>query len=150
MLIVDNREPVTMQRAVLSAVPDASIQRLEHGDFVIVDHDGHSVGVERKATNDLLNSMTQQKLPRQLGNLSTYSKGILVVEGTWEIDDDGFIMVRHRKTGWRSNSVHMILWKLQNDLPIQMLWTSSRDETVRLLKTLNNRAEAGCVLKKVK
>jgi ERCC4-type nuclease len=148
-LVVDDREPHTMQEAVLRAVPTAQVLRLSIGDFVIHDKCGHALAIERKDVSDLLHSMADGRLQHQVPRLDTFDHSMLLIEGCWKMDvEDKSLMVRGRKSKWKATSVHMILLGHQRNWPnLTVLHTSSAEETVAVLKTLEGRARKGCVLR---
>ena len=155
-LLVDDREPPYLREIVVGEIPGATVQRLSIGDYVIHDACGHVMGIERKDISDLLHSMSDQRLRRQIPNISTMDHALLVIEGCWEMDESKNVTVvreddngrrRKRATKWKASSAQMILLGLQRANPtLTVLHTSSPLETVAVLKSLTTRALSGCVM----
>lgn len=146
VLIIDNREQRAWRERVLEMIPDATVDRLAASDYLLFDQDGHSIGIERKEITDLLRSMTERKMKRQLESLSQFDQGILVIEGHWTVRD-GNLHVGSKRPGWRPQSVQAILLSLQEQTGVKVLHTANYEETILVLRMLNNRAEKGCFWK---
>lgn len=150
-VIIDSREPQTVQAAVLTAISPLPCARLvtalETGDFVVKDGCPvpHTVALERKTVSDLLGSFRSGRLDKQITRLARdYTHPILLVEGELKMDGDGKVKVRSRATGWSHASVQMFLWSLQRS-GVSVLYTHDIAATADLVRVLARRANDGCV-----
>jgi ERCC4-type nuclease len=144
VLLVDDREHAPLRAQVEEAIPTASVQRLMASDYLLFDADGHSIGIERKEIKDLLNSIARNKVKRQIQSLLQFDRGILLIEGRWDVKRDGSLWVHNRRSGWRPQSIQAILLALQEQTGVKVLHTTNFDETVLVLKMLDKRGEHGC------
>lgn len=153
MLFVDSREKAPLREAVCSAVDETCVRKLECGDFVLFDKDGHSLGIERKEVGDLLGSLGQKvangrsRLADQLDRmLGTYSHTVLLVEGQWSYDPVGHTVgTPRRRSGWLASVIWLMLWNIEAQ-GVYVLPTSSREHTAEVLRILHKRSLEGCVL----
>ncbi len=149
-VIIDSREPQTVQAAVLTALSPLACTRLvtalETGDFVIRDDHGCTLAIERKRVSDLLSSFRTGRLDKQLTRLRRdYTYPILLVEGEIKMNDEGKIKIKSRTTAWSHASVQMYLWSTQRS-GIHVLSTHGIAETADVVRILARRAdEDGCV-----
>lgn len=144
MLVIDSREYGPLKKRAVAAIPTAQVEFLHAGDYLLFDEDGHSIGIERKEIRDLLNSLAQNKLKRQLDSLRQYDEGILLIEGHWQVTKQGKLIVHEKYTAWQPQSVQAILLALQEQTGAKVLHTANYDETLITLRMLNKRGDAGC------
>jgi ERCC4-type nuclease len=155
-VIIDSREPLTVQAAALSALASLPLTPLvtclETGDFVIRDgctnfHGPCLVAIERKRVSDFLGSFRSGRLEKQLTRLKhQYTYPILLIEGELKTDRaTGMVTTRGRKTKWSHASVQMYLWSLQRREGINVLYTHDIPETADLVRAIARRAVEGCV-----
>lgn len=144
MLIVDSREPQDLKQRIMDVIPTAQVEKLAASDYLIFDEDGHSIGIERKEVNDLVRSMMQRKLKRQLDALSQFDRGILLIEGSWNVCPDGSLWMGSRRSGWRPQAVQSILLALQEQTGVKVLHTANYNDTILTLRMLERRGESGC------
>lgn len=144
MILIDDREPEPLKKKVAEAIPTADESRLPSADYLLFDEDGHSIGIERKEIKDLLNSIARNKVKRQVQSLLQFDRGILLIEGMWEVKADGSLWVHERRSGWTPQSIQAILLALQEQTGVKVLHTMNHDETVLLLRMLDQRGEKGC------
>jgi ERCC4-type nuclease len=144
MLLVDDREHIPLREKIQRAIPTAEAARLPAADYLLFDQDGHSIGIERKEISDLLGSLANNKVGRQVQSLLQFDRGILLIEGQWKAEIDGKMRVHGRLVGWRAQSVQAILLALQEQTGVKVLHTANHEETVVVLKMLEKRGEAGC------
>jgi ERCC4-type nuclease len=146
VLIVDNREHAPLRAQALREIPNSQQERLAASDYLIFDQDGHSIGIERKEIKDLVSSIAQRKLKRQLESLAQFDRGILLIEGMWKVKDGG-LYVHERRVGWPPQTIQAILLALQEQTGVKVLHTVNYDETILTLRMLEKRGEKGCFWK---
>jgi ERCC4-type nuclease len=144
MLVIDSREYGPLKARALAAIPESQVEFLHAGDYLLFDQDGHSIGIERKEIKDLLGSLAQGKLKRQLQSLAQYDRGILLIEGHWLVARDGTLTVHNKRSAWQPASIQAILLALQEQTGAKVLHTANYDETLLTLRMLNKRGEKGC------
>lgn len=149
MLIVDDREPKSLQAAVQQALPESTVQRLSIADYLIFDTCGHICAIERKHVSDLLASITGGKLVRQVANLKQHERPVLLVEGSWLTQPNGRIKIGLRESNWVASTVQMILLGIQESTGVSQLWVSGREELIATLAALVKQGNKGCFLKGV-
>jgi ERCC4-type nuclease len=150
VLIIDSREYGPLKKRALAAIPDSQVEFLHAGDYLLFDQDGHSIGIERKEIKDLLGSLAQNKLKRQLDSLRQYDRGILLIEGHWLVLKDGTLCVHNKRSAWQPASIQAILLALQEQTGAKVLHTANYDETLITLRMLDKRGERGCFWPKEK
>lgn len=151
-VIIDSREPPTVQAAVMAAISSlpctSLVTALETGDFVVRDGCPRpcTVAVERKTVSDLLGSFASGRLEKQLHRLQRdYTWPILLIEGEIRMGEYGVITGRNRQTRWSHAAVQMFLWSVQRR-GIHVLYTHDIKATADLVRSLARRAGAdGCV-----
>lgn len=171
LLFIDTREtPATQAAAAASILPNGHsvVQKLDCADFMLLDTDGHTVGIERKTLTDLLGSLTDKqadgryRLQSQLERMSiAYTYSLLVIEGPGLImsrpgttvrgqdyreypTKGGKIMRGSVETGRHHGSVQMQLAALQRDYPLTVLWVHGKTEFCDLIRVIYARTEKGC------
>lgn len=144
MIIADYREPKPLVDLLRQMVP-VEIATLHTGDYLIIDRDGHTVGIERKAISDFLGSFGDRRLRQQLTRLRRAYRPILLLEGFYNVDQNMQIVLRKRQTGWYHLAVQMALFSIQN-VGIRIIWTLGHETTVDVLRGLHQRAEKGCLV----
>ena len=119
-IMIDQREPDYIK----AQFPDAAVTLLETGDAWVACDDGHILLIERKTSDDLLNSLKDGKLLEQISRLvdkrinqqlqgkpQTYWP-YLVITGTLSPDHSGNAFTG-RQTGWNWNAVQGALLTIQ-------------------------------------
>lgn len=147
MLVVDSREYGPLRARVLEAIPTAQVEYLPSGDYLFFDQDGHSLAIERKEIKDLLHSLAQRKLKRQLQGLAQFDRGILLIEGNWTVKPNGTLFVHNVRSSWQPQSIQAILLAVQEQTGAKVLHVANFTETILTLRMLERRAEAGCFWK---
>lgn len=105
-----------------------------------------TVGLEHKKLGDLVNSLdTDRLVGHQLpGMLRTYERGYLVIEGDWDTDDSGRIVVpskfKHLKTPLKGAPPASVLlqrvWTLEHRGGLRVFWAKTQKETIRYVCSL--------------
>lgn len=144
-IMIDQREPDVIK----SQFPDAAIVLLETGDAWVACDDGHIIMIERKASDDLLNSLRDGRLLEQISRLvenrinqqlrgekQTYWP-YLVITGTLSPDHNGKTYTG-RDTGWAWNAVQGALLTIQ-EMGCYVAHCPSDTEYARFITMLANR-----------
>jgi ERCC4-type nuclease len=149
---VDTRgkgEKAARIKLALAGVPFQT-EFLKEADYVITDREGKTLGLERKAIRDFLNSISKRVGDQLKRCFVTYDRAGLILEGNWR-DKDGFVSVLSQpkragakpkwvSTGWRTVSFWGKLFSLQCEHNLLVLTTPDLDGTVDLLIMLQKRA----------
>jgi len=119
-VMIDQREPDTIK----AQFPNAAVTLLDTGDTWVACEDGNILLIERKTSDDLLNSLkdgrlleqirrlVEQRINQQLrGEHQTYWP-YLVITGTLTADHNGKVLTG-RETGWTWNAVQGMLLTIQ-------------------------------------
>lgn len=102
VVIVDSREPGFIADQLRSFGLTVVIDTLEAGDFQFFPH-GLKVGIERKTTSDLLNSLRDNRMVSQAHKMiSTYDVAMLLIEGRYDRSPNGMVTYE-TKTGWQES-----------------------------------------------
>lgn len=144
-IIIDQREPEHIKQQF----PEAAITTLDTGDAWIACDDGHILLIERKTSDDLLNSLRDGRLIEQIsrlvnsritqqlqGKTQTYWP-YLVITGTLSPDRNGKAYTG-RETGWAWNAVQGALLTIQ-ELGCYVVYCPSDAEYANTLKMLTHR-----------
>jgi ERCC4-type nuclease len=151
-ILVDTRGKGEHEARLKLAVAQVPFQAilLHEADYVITDRAGLTLGLERKAIRDFLNSI-KGRVSAQLKRCdAVYDRAGLILEGNWK-DVDGVVAVLSHpkragakpkwvKTGWQTVSFWGKLVSLQCQHNIMVLPTCDLDATVELLIMLQKRA----------
>ncbi|MBN2330395.1 MAG: hypothetical protein JXC85_01140 [Candidatus Aenigmarchaeota archaeon] len=118
-IIADHRERGTKACEWLRTYDARIIEKqLEVADYIVSDR----VGIERKTVNDLLQSVLDQRLFRQLELMSgTFEKPLLIIEG----DQKTLFEARNM----HPNTIHGVLSSITLDYRIPIIWTHSPQVT---------------------
>ncbi len=97
--IVDTAEPGSIREKLMKV--GWMQQRLYSGDYSFFSHDYHKVGITRKTTQDLLQSIGDTFSKQLEEMLDTYAVRIILLEGRWvKIQGDKLIVDGIVKWGW--------------------------------------------------
>ncbi len=134
LIFVDTREQASLAVRELSKIVNVSIKikQLELGDYILSDE----VIVERKTTEDFLNSMLDGRLFSQLIDLrANCKKPLMIVEGKQK---DLFTL-----RNIHENAVKGALSSILLDYQVPILFTESIQETVSFLHLIAKREQLG-------
>lgn len=130
VIFADDREaqsPVVERLGLLGA--EVRVKRLDVADFLLSDR----VAVEKKTVDDFLQSIVDQRLFKQLGDMcDTYEKPILLIEG-----GNGFFLRR----AIHPNAVRGVFSAIAVDFRVPILWTSDAEETAAQLLAIARREQ---------
>ncbi|MBI4182002.1 MAG: hypothetical protein HY520_03480 [Candidatus Aenigmarchaeota archaeon] len=126
-IIVDHRERDVLR--ALRELAEVDEQQLAVGDFICSER----VGVERKAIEDFLTSLMDQRLFSQMEALAgAYDRPLLIMEGN---PDLLFLRNIHQ------NAIRGALASIAIDYKVPIIWTSSSQETAQQLYWIANREQ---------
>ena len=112
-VIIDSREPKWVQQLAFGGMP-VSVAQLEHGDLWATSDDGQLIAIERKTSDDLLNTLAADRLFLQVSGLRTVSPwSYLVVTGQFYRGADGKVITDRGPTGWTWAAVQGALLTVQ-------------------------------------
>ena len=112
-VMIDQREPEWVQKLSFDGVP-TSVTLLEFGDIWATTDDGALLAIERKTSDDLLNSLKDGRLFTQLAGLRQLSEyAYLIICGSFSRGPDGKTITDGRQTGWNYQSVQSAILTAQ-------------------------------------
>lgn len=137
---VDEREPAGTVQALRNLGLDASMTRLDSGDYLFYSR-GRRVLVERKTVSNLLGSLKGQLSEQAQRMLKDADVSVLLVVGEFRRDPDGYLSFRTNgmwmKSGWLYASVMSILIELQLAGLIVVYWAPVSDYAKALLQLMS-------------
>ena len=127
---------IATQQMPLSVMP--------YADYMWVAFDGHTVGVERKATSDLLGSMFSRLEVQLTGCLESFDEVVLLIEGLLGMDECGAITSDRFIPEWLSVEKYCIIPAFKSriqKLGIDYINTCGLVDTAYTLKALYNNSQ---------
>ncbi|NYT04704.1 MAG: DEAD/DEAH box helicase family protein [Candidatus Methanofastidiosa archaeon] len=126
-IIVDDREDKRVIK-ILSEMAKIKINRLDVGDYIL----SNRIGVERKSSNDFIESLIKGTLFPQILSLSNaYEVPLLIVEG-----EDVYSLRNMDKKSIRGAIISAIV-----DLRVRVIFTNNPEETVNYLVEMSLREQ---------
>ena len=136
-VIIDSREPQWVQQLTFGGAPTA-VTALEAGDFLVATSDSRLLGIERKTSDDLLNTLRGDRLFPQIARLrQTTEWAYLLITGPLLSSTEGKV-ITNRVTGWDWNSVQGALLTVQ-ELGVQVVLARGDDDLEAALMRLAAR-----------
>jgi Fanconi anemia group M protein len=128
-IIIDSRELASnVARELLEYGIVSKPKLLDVGDYILSDR----VGVERKTTEDFLQSIIDNRLLKQILNLrQSYTRPILIIEGR------GI----YSKRGVHPNAVRGALASITVDFGIPIIFTENEKDTAGMLMAIVKREQ---------
>ena len=112
-VMIDNREPKSIQQLKFGGVPCVRLQ-LDCGDLWASTDDGEMLIIERKTPGDLLGSIKDGRLMQQCAAMRAKSKwSYVMITGALAHSLDGHVITENRTTGWRWDDVQGALLSVQ-------------------------------------
>lgn len=135
-IIIDHREPKSLIKE-LAKTHDIEIKQLITADFIIQgkDPDGNdlNIGLERKTTNDFLNSIIDKRIIQQLIYLKeNFTVPLLIIEGTQNI---------YEIRNFHPNAIRGMLASITVDFQIPIISTRNFRDTAAFINTIAKRLE---------
>ena len=131
IIYIDHRESATRIPDILGKYEDAEIIKKQLGvaDYLLSER----VAVERKTTDDFLQSLVDGRLFKQLKNLKqSYAKPLLIIEGEESVFESRNI---------HPNAIAGALASIAITNNMPMLWTKNQKETAYLLYKIAEREQ---------
>jgi len=133
-IIIDHREKnslVASELVKMGFTPE--FKQLELGDYIIGD-----IVVERKTVNDFISSLLNKRLTRQLENLQTLPKKLMLIEG---IEDNELYQMRYDGTGIHPNALRGMLLTITLYYGVPLLTTNNAEDTATFLSLLAKKQD---------
>lgn len=112
-VMIDQREPKWVQELTFGGVATL-VTMLEYGDVWAYTEDGALLAIERKTSDDLLNSLKDGRLFTQLAGLREQSQyAYLAICGSITKGPDGKAITDGRQTGWNYQAVQSAILTAQ-------------------------------------
>ncbi|MBC5793066.1 MAG: DEAD/DEAH box helicase [Nanohaloarchaea archaeon] len=125
-IVADDRENKILKKLAKLDI-EVNQERLDVADFLVSDR----TAVERKQTEDFVDSLVDQRLFSQLPELQQFEKPVLLIEGEE--------LYSHRKI--HPNAIRGALASIAVDHGIPVLWADDQEETSEMLKALAKREQ---------
>ncbi len=130
VIYADVGEMTTKVAAILQGRCKLRSKRLHEGDYVL----SKRVVVERKASDDFLQSIVDGRLFRQVSGMKKYEKPLIIIEGNHIMDNERNI---------HPNAIRGAVASISMDFAVPVIWTRSQLETAEMLLTLAKREQLG-------
>ncbi len=136
-VIIDKRESKEIKTEIAKEGLDIEEKQLEVADFIIYTKDLENkvqcVGIERKTTNDLLNSIIDRRLLNQLSALKeNFDIPILIIEGKENI---------YALRNFHPNSIRGVLSTIAIDFQVSIIPTLGPKDTAKYISLIAKRLE---------
>ena len=149
--VIDSREPEHIQKLTFGGVPTA-VAALDYGDLHVLCEDDCTLVIERKTSDDFLNSLESDRLITQMAKcaqarfdaqvspVSTDSVWpYLMITGVFHPTPDGKTMTRRGVTGWNWAAVMGELLSIQ-ELGVGVVLCADDDDYEAAVIRLANRS----------
>ena len=112
-IFIDSREPEWIQKLEFNGLP-TMVTTLDHGDLLAACEDGNMILVERKTTDDLLNSLRDGRLFPQVATMRGITPwSYLVVTGEFARGKNDKVITDRGETGWSWHAVQGAILSIQ-------------------------------------
>jgi ERCC4-type nuclease len=144
-VMIDSREPQWVQSLGFGGVPTV-ITMLAAGDFLVATSDNCLLGIERKTSGDLLNTLGDDRLFPQLTRLRELTEyAYLMITGPLMPTAEGKT-ITHRVTGWDWSAVQGALLTVQ-EIGVNIIYaTDDLDLEPAIIRLAKRRRENARVL----
>lgn len=145
-IMIDSREPDFIK----AQFPDAAITLLDAGDAWIACDDGHILQIERKTTDDFLNSLRDGRLMEQITKITSARHAqqlkaekptqwaYLLITGVFQVGANGNAFSNGRETGWNWNAIWGAILTVQ-EMGCFVTFAPSDTEYAKTILSLTNR-----------
>lgn len=123
MLISSTEPPQLRKLGRVTTFPE------QHGVDVWFIANGKKVGIQRKELKDLLASLEDGRLAKELMQMTNLDYRILIVEGRPQFTNDGKLMGKAYGSSWTKAQITGALWSVQAK-GVWIHWTDNLAETV--------------------
>ncbi len=136
-ILVDHRESKDIIKEIIKEDIEIEKRQLDIADFIIqtknLDNKIQTVGIERKTTQDLLNSIIDKRLITQLMVLKeNFDIALLIIEG-----EENIYSLRN----FHPNSIRGMLATVALDFQVPMIHTKNPKDTAKYIALIANRLE---------
>ena len=130
LVIVDNRENNSLVISELISLNNKlELKQLEVADYLI-----GNIAIERKTISDLISSMLNKRLFKQLENLKQYENSLLIVEN--------YPALNLKETNLNENAIRGLILSVSLDYKIPIIFTKDEKDTALFLSLLAKRKKA--------
>lgn len=138
-IVIDQREPEFVKQLTFGGVPKVE-SLLDSGDMLCACTDGSLLAIERKTTDDFLNSLRDDRLFIQVAKLREASPfAYLVITGDLRPGPNGLCWSNGRQTAWNWSSVSGATLTIQ-ELGVHIVQCPSDTEYEATIIRLGNRS----------
>lgn len=136
-VIIDNRESKDFIKELIKEEIEIERKQLDIADFILqtknINNQIQNVGIERKTTQDLLNSIIDKRLINQLIVLKeNFDVPILIIEGEENI---------YAMRNFHPNSIRGIISTIAIDFQIPIIYTKNYRDTAKYIALIAKRLE---------
>ena len=136
-IIVDHRENKQMIKELAKVGLDIDVKQLAIADFVLeVKTEAgelQTIGIERKTTQDFLDSIIDKRLVNQLILLKqNFNFPLLILEGTEDV---------YTLRNFHPNSIRVMIASICLDMQVPMITTRSFRDTAKMIKVISSKFE---------
>jgi len=136
-IIIDHREDKNLVKELIKEGLSIEKKQLEIADIVIqtknLQNKEQTVGIERKTTNDLLNSIIDKRLLNQLMILKeNFDVPLLIMEGESNI---------YKLRNFHPNSIRGMISTIAIDFQIPIIHTQNHRDTAKYISLISKRLE---------
>ncbi len=136
-IFIDTREDKKIIRELVKHNLDIEIKQLIVADFIIQTKDVNDkiiqIGIERKTTNDFLNSIIDRRIITQLMRLKeNFEAPILVIEG-----EENIYQIRN----FHPNAIRGMFASIAIDFQIPILYTKNHRDTASLIGIISKHLD---------
>ncbi len=144
-VMIDSREPDWVKSLTFGGIP-TMVTMLDAGDFLVATSDNRVLGIERKTSDDLLNTLASDRLFPQMTKLRELTEfAYLLITGVFGPGKDGNV-VTERHTEWDWSSVQGALLTVQ-ELGVNVVHaTGDSDLEPSIIRLAHRRRENARVL----
>lgn len=144
-ILIDQREPSWIQALAFDGAMKA-VALLDHGDILATCDDGALLAIERKQSDDLLGSLSDDRLWPQLAGIRAQTQwAYLVICGRLEPATNGNTLTERGETKWPWASVQGALLKVQ-ELGVMILQCASDQDYESTVIRLSARSHSDTVV----
>src|SRR3989338_7517636 len=130
VIYADIGEMTTKVAAILEGRCTLRQKRLHIGDYVL----SKRVVVERKVSEDFLQSIVDGRLFRQISEMKKYERPIVIIEGNHIMDNERNI---------HPNAIRGAVASITTKLSVPIIWTQNQLDTAEMLLVIAKREQLG-------
>jgi len=135
-IIADNREKNSL---LISELIEKGCQ-IEFRNLLVADYITKNVAIERKTVSDLLSSIINKRIFRQLEELQQYEKRLLMIEG---IDEQELY---HKNSRINENAIRGFLLSVTLNFNTPIIFTKDYEDSAKFIMILAKKQEKDLAL----